>query len=375
MKRMVIWGAGKMAENLRKCFDDSKVEIIAYVDSNSEKHGMKFLGVEIISPEDLCSLEYDYIYISSIKYQQDILEQLKKLAVERDKIIMATASYDDMGKLMDIVTEKGMIFISYMSTTAREQENARRFKMSISNINSKLENTKNIITNRINIELHKADHKYLKNYYEEDAAKFIADVFVENEDAPGKQVLFDSRKAYFDYVLDYLKCKDGLYLEFGVWKGDSINYLAEHIGANKIYGFDCFEGLPEDWIPNCNSLLHDTQGQLPEVRDNVELVKGMFDETLPGFLEQHRGEKCSLIHIDSDLYSSAKYVLMTLKDYIGSGTVICFDEFAGHIGWREDEYKAFMEFVEETGCRYKYIAGLYATNYCRNGERVAIEIL
>ena len=114
---------------------------------------------------------------------------------------------------------------------------------------------------------------------------------------------------------------------------------------------------------------------MPQVNDNVELIKGMFDETLPVFLEKHKGEKCSFIHIDSDLYSSAKYVLMTLKEHIVSGTIICFDEFAGHIGWRDDEYKAFMEFIENTRYKYRFIAGSYVDMSHRNGERVAIEIL
>ena len=36
-----------------------------------------------------------------------------------------------------------------------------------------------------------------------------------------------------------------LYLEFGVWKGESINLLSKY--TKKIYGFDSFEGLKDDW--------------------------------------------------------------------------------------------------------------------------------
>jgi hypothetical protein len=38
----------------------------------------------------------------------------------------------------------------------------------------------------------------------------------------------------------------GTIAEFGVWKGESINYLAK-LTNETIFGFDSFEGLQEDW--------------------------------------------------------------------------------------------------------------------------------
>lgn len=39
----------------------------------------------------------------------------------------------------------------------------------------------------------------------------------------------------------------GLWLEFGVSNGASLKVIAEQTSA-RIYGFDSFEGLPEDWV-------------------------------------------------------------------------------------------------------------------------------
>jgi hypothetical protein len=63
-----------------------------------------------------------------------------------------------------------------------------------------------------------------------------------------------------------------------------------------VYGFDSFEGLPEDWAIGVMNGKEDTdrfirgktfdlRGNLPVVRPNVRLLKGWFDKTLPEFLD------------------------------------------------------------------------------------------
>jgi hypothetical protein len=43
----------------------------------------------------------------------------------------------------------------------------------------------------------------------------------------------------------------GLVLEFGIFSGRTINHLAQP-ESSKIWGFDSFEGLPEDWRTDYN---------------------------------------------------------------------------------------------------------------------------
>lgn len=40
---------------------------------------------------------------------------------------------------------------------------------------------------------------------------------------------------------------EGLWLEFGVHEGKSLNMIAE-IAETTVYGFDSFRGLPKDWV-------------------------------------------------------------------------------------------------------------------------------
>jgi hypothetical protein len=143
---------------------------------------------------------------------------------------------------------------------------------------------------------------------------------------------------------------DGLWLEFGVASGSTISHIAK-LHAGPVYGFDSFEGLPENWRTGYDKGTF--SGDLPMVPDNVELIKGWFSATLPSFLASHPG-KVAFLHIDCDLYSSTNTILDLLEPRLGTGSVIVFDEYWNYPGWRQHEYKAFAEFVERTGKTYRY---------------------
>jgi len=53
-----------------------------------------------------------------------------------------------------------------------------------------------------------------------------------------------------------------LYLEFGVWKGDSTRRWSQLLRNkdSRIHGFDSFEGLPEDWNDEIKSGHFSTRG-------------------------------------------------------------------------------------------------------------------
>jgi methyltransferase family protein len=157
----------------------------------------------------------------------------------------------------------------------------------------------------------------------------------------------------------------GLYCEFGVATGTTINFIANHV-RGEIHGFDSFEGLPETWRDGFSKGRFSQSG-LPAVRANVRLYKGWFHESLPGFLKDHPGP-AAFLHMDADLYSSTKTVLDLLEDRIVPGTVIVFDEYFNYPGWRQGEYRAFQEFVDARGVKFDYLA------YCRYHEQVSVKI-
>jgi hypothetical protein len=122
--------------------------------------------------------------------------------------------------------------------------------------------------------------------------------------------------------------------------------------AIPLYGFDSFEGLPERW----NGFPAGTfaTGARPDL-PNTQLVVGRFEDTLPGFVQAHP-EHVSFLHIDCDLYSSTRTVLTAFADRIVPGTVILFDEIFGFAGFEPHEYRAFCEFIAETGRQFDVIA-------------------
>jgi len=165
---------------------------------------------------------------------------------------------------------------------------------------------------------------------------------------------------------------EGLILEFGVWTGNSIRHLASLFPSRRIHGFDSFEGLDEPWITAPVGEF-DLRGKLPEVPANVTLVKGWFDDTLPGFLAEQPG-KVALLHVDSDLYSSCKTIFSLLRDRIVPGTVIVFDELYNFPGWRDCEYKAFLEWQSETGAEVEYLGYTASPGQDWSGHQVAMRV-
>ncbi|MFM7011316.1 MAG: class I SAM-dependent methyltransferase [Betaproteobacteria bacterium] len=144
-----------------------------------------------------------------------------------------------------------------------------------------------------------------------------------------------------------------LVLEFGVFSGRTINALAESLPHHALWGFDSFEGLPETWRSDFSQGTFKVDA-LPTVRENVNLMKGLFDKTLPAFLEKTPGE-VGFVHIDCDLYSSTKTVLGLLKDRLRDEALLVFDEYFNYPGWEQHEYKAFSEFIDQSSFKFEYL--------------------
>lgn len=167
----------------------------------------------------------------------------------------------------------------------------------------------------------------------------------------------NQRRQLFDIVGNGIAEKLVLYLEFGVFRGDATGYWAKLLRnpQSKLHGFDSFEGLPEDWMPQRPKGHFSLNGQIPKIDDSrVQFFKGWFEQTLPGYeLPKH---DVLVLNFDADLYSSTIFVLNTLETQIVPGTYIYFDEFSHQF----DELRAFDQFIKRTGMHFSLIAATHS---------------
>lgn len=187
--------------------------------------------------------------------------------------------------------------------------------------------------------------------------------FIENN-FPNDIKTFTNKFDLLHYSLGQVK-NEGLYLEFGVYSGKTINYIASNI-SQKIWGFDSFEGLPESWRSGFEKGAF-ARNNIPKVISNVNLVVGWFEKTLPLFLKKEKGN-CAFIHIDCDLYSSTDTVFKKLARRIKKGTVIVFDDYFNYPGWENGEHKALLEYLKKSKRKIRYLG------YNKLGEQVSLII-
>jgi hypothetical protein len=167
---------------------------------------------------------------------------------------------------------------------------------------------------------------------------------------------FAGRDGVFACVAPEFKDKRVLYLEFGVYTGNSMRWWSQALTdpESQLHGFDSFEGLPEAFDDAGGKYTRgwfSTGGQIPQIDDpRVKFHKGWFEQTLPDFrLPEH---DVLVITLDADLYSSTIYVLHQLRPYIKAGTYIYFDDMS-----RPDhEPRAMEEFMQETGLKFRPLA-------------------
>jgi len=154
-------------------------------------------------------------------------------------------------------------------------------------------------------------------------------------------------------------------VEFGVYTGTTLSIIAAAREGELVYGFDSFEGLPHGWRPGfaAGSFALGTPPMVP----GAELVPGMFELVLPTFLQTHPGP-VDFVHIDADLYSSAATILAHVGPRLQAGSVIVFDEFFNYPGWKNHEYRAWTEHVEQTSATFRYEAFTF------DNEQVVVSI-
>lgn len=205
-----------------------------------------------------------------------------------------------------------------------------------------------------------------KPYQRVDHAISFVETYLQNA------VPLESDAEVLQFASDHVSL-DGRYVELGVWKGRTINFIAALNPHKTIYGFDSYQGLPEDWDKGDRVIEKGTfawpeNEALPRYLLNVEILKGRFDETLPAFVREI-DKPIAFLHIDCDIYSSTAEGLDILGPHMQEGTIIVFDELYNYQNYREHEWKAFQEFLGKFSFEAEYLA------YNPLHEQVALRLI
>ncbi|MBT8392768.1 MAG: hypothetical protein HKP17_14260 [Ignavibacteriaceae bacterium] len=171
------------------------------------------------------------------------------------------------------------------------------------------------------------------------------------------KVKYDNRFKLHEFVInEEIKDQAINYLEFGVATGIAIKWWVEK-NANpdsKFYGFDVFTGLPENFGV-MRKHHYNTEGQAPKIDDKrVSFIKGLFQDSLPGFLKEYNLDQRKVIHMDADLYSSTLFVLTMLVPYLNKDDILIFDEF----GVPTHEFRAFTDIVSSYDLKFDVLGAI-----------------
>ena len=162
-------------------------------------------------------------------------------------------------------------------------------------------------------------------------------------------ILFKNFEATREYAIKNAisndKQKELIYLEFGVYKGVSTNFFSKYV--KKLYAFDSFEGLREDWVGgDLGKGGFNLNKKIPKFNSNIEPIVGFVQDTLDDFLKKHN-PKINFVHLDMDTYPATIYALERLKPFFNKDAIIIFDELYNYPGWKDGEYKALKEVFKD----------------------------
>lgn len=180
--------------------------------------------------------------------------------------------------------------------------------------------------------------------------------------------IYTDRNNLYQYVADNnnLQEEEIEYYEFGVAGGTSFKWWLNQNknSQSKFWGFDTFEGLPEDWHFYKKG---DMSFDIPEMGDQrAQFIKGLFQDTFFSFLKQHTPSTNTrkVIHMDADLYTSTLYVLTSMAPYLRDGDIILFDEF----NVPNHEFAAWDTFTKSFYIDYEVLGGV--NNYYQIAVKV-----
>ncbi len=325
--QIMIFGTGDGARKVLELIDLDKVNVIAYLDNDVSKQGELHNGVRVINPQKINTYKYDYIVIGSM-YYEEIIEQLIKLKVDRNKIVKILnkrTKEKTFSKLVKEIYEDNMKYTSLIKDIYLPYY------------------YKNYAICSMNV-FDDERNKMLYNY---------PDAFIKGIDYV--------RISTLELISREIKERNvvGEVAELGVYKGDFSKLISELFPDRKLYLFDTFEGFVQEDVEvekregfskvevggfenkNIDLVISKIRN-----KDNIIVKKGYFPESVTGM----KDEVFSFVSIDVDLYKPTYEGLNFFYNRLSKGGYILIHDY-NHPSYPGVK-KAVIDFCTETGVSY-----------------------
>jgi hypothetical protein len=167
-----------------------------------------------------------------------------------------------------------------------------------------------------------------------------------------------------DLCIKYTNRSNTSMVECGIANGGCVALMKHLSNGKPVWGFDSFSPMPaltkEDkqdmteeqkknnpqkyvgMIMGTEENVKHTFSVLDIPMDNVKIIKGLFQDTLPSYKEEVG--KISILRIDCDWYEATKFCLRELYNSVVDGGVIIIDDYGCFSGCQKavDEFRSSM---------------------------------
>lgn len=324
MEHIIVFGTGSVANDFLQSVDSNKVEIIAFV--NSDTCMNKFFQYDVIPLSAIKDYRYDCIVIAS-GYVRRITEMLLSVGVEEDDIV--SYIYDDT----EIYQE--------MFNNMNQYLNKKYYRRRVENW---LKDTRRL------------PQIYPAVFWKDDCtlSRFYKD-FVREQTV-----------TLIGHIINE-KSVEGAIAELGVFRGDFTIILDHVFQQRRLYLFDTFEGFNMDDVES-DSVINNEIGELEKFKDtsvdfvlkrlsdeNEVIVKeGYFPDTFD--LEE---ERFAFVSIDLNLYDPVRSALELLYPRMEQGGYILVSDYlAPFYGGTK---KAVDDWSRESGVKFIPVADFYGS--------------
>ncbi|MHA1966370.1 MAG: TylF/MycF/NovP-related O-methyltransferase [Candidatus Hodarchaeales archaeon] len=149
------------------------------------------------------------------------------------------------------------------------------------------------------------------------------------------------------WLMHYMESnKVKVFVEVGVAKGGVLALVAKINPNTKVFGLDSWEGMPKitkednqayknyegvSWATMND--VYDTFKSINAPSDNLELIKGYCEETIPKNISILNN--IDILRIDIDWYKGTKYCLENLYNNVNPGGLIIIDDYHWNVGCKQ----------------------------------------